>query len=466
MVESVWYLSHHGVYNNKDQDKIRAAFDCSVVYQGESLNRNLLQDPDLTNNLLGILCRFRQDSTALMCDLKAMFHQVKVKVEDRNFLRFFWWEDGNFNGDPVMYRMSSHLFGATSSPGCANVCLRRTADDYERDCETEAANFVRDNFYVDDGLKSVPSPSDAVSLIESTKTLCKKGGFHLHKIISNTHIVIETIPPNDRTKGIKDLVPNCDVLPIERALGVQWCVESDTLQFKIELSDRPLTRRGVLAIVSSVFDPLGVLSPFVLLGKKILQQLCREAKDWDENIPAYLLQDWNRWRKDICLLAKLKVPRCYKPDDFGKIKVVELHSFSDASEVGYGQCSYLRLVDGDSRIYCSLVMAKSRVAPLKPITIPRLELTAALVNAKVGSSLGKELDYDQINEVYWTDSRVVLGYIFNNARRFHVFVANRVQQIRDLTSVDRWRYIPTKFNPADVASRGLDAQRLIDNKEW
>ena len=250
------------------------------------------------------MCRFRQDSTALMCDLKAMFHQVKVNLEDRNFLRFFWWEDGNLNKTPVMYRMSSHLFGATSSPDCANVGLRKTADDYENDCGTEAANFVRDNFYVDDGLKSVPSPSDAVALIESTKTLCQKGGFCLHKIISNSQTVIDTIPPNERAKGIKDLVPNRDVLPVERALGVQWRVESDTLQFKIELSDRPLTRRGVLATVSSAFDPLGVLSPFVLLGKKILQQLCREAKDWDETIPEHLLQEWGRWPKDICLLAK------------------------------------------------------------------------------------------------------------------------------------------------------------------
>ena len=462
----VWYLSHHGVYNSKKPDKIRVVFDCSAVYERESLNRNLLQGPDLTNNLLGILCRFRQDSTALMCDLEAMFHQVKVNVEDRNFLRFLWWKDGNLDAEPVEYRMSSHLFGATSSPGCANVGLRKTADDYEKICGTEAADFVRNNFYVDDGLKSVPSPSDAISLIESTETLCKKGGFRLHKIISNSQRVIDTIPPEDRAKGIKDLVPSRDALPIERALGVQWCVESDTFQFRIELSDRPLTRRGVLATVSSVFDPLGVLSPFILLGKRILQQLCREAKEWDEKVPEYLVPEWERWRKDICLLAQLKIPRCYKPDGFGEIDVVELHNFSDASEEGYGQCSYLRLIDHTGRIHCSLVMAKSRVAPLKSVTIPRLELTAALVNAKVGTSLRRELDYNEINEIFWTDSRVVLGYIFNNVRRFHVFVSNRVQQIRDLTSIDQWRYIPTKSNPADFASRGLDAQRLLDKREW
>ena len=436
------------------------------MYKGKSLNRSLLQRPDLTNNLLGILCRFRQESTALMCDLEAMFHQVKVDATDRNFLRFFWWENGNVDMNPVVYRMSSHLFGATSSPGCANVALRKTADDYEGDCGAEAADFIRNNFYVDDGLKSVPSSSDAVALIDSTRALCKKGGFRLHTIISNSQAVIDAIPREERAKCIKNLVLDRDVLPIERALGIQWCVESDTIQFKIELSDRPLTRRGVLASVSSVFDPLGILSPFVLLGKKILQQLCREAKEWDERIPEHLIVEWERWRRDVCHLAKIKVPRCYKPDGFGQVKVAKLHSFSDASEEGYGQCSYLRLIDDSGRIHCSLMMAKSRVAPLKQITVPRLELTAALVNAKVGTSLRRELDYDQIDEIYWTDSRVVLGYIFNNARRFHTFVSNRVQQIRDLTSVDQWRYIATKLNPADAASRGLDAQRLLEKKEW
>ena len=179
-------------------------------------------------------------------------------------------------------------------------------------------------------------------------------------------------------------------------------------------------------------------------------------------IPEHLILEWERRQRDISLLAKIKVPRCYKPDDFCQIKLAELHNFSDASGKGYGQCSCLRLTDDSGRIHCSLAMLKSRVTPLEQIIVPRLELTPALVNAIVGNSLLKELDYDQIDEIYWTDSRVVLGYIFNNARRFHTFVSNRIQQIRDLTSVDQWRYIATKFNQADVASRGLDAHHLFD----
>lgn len=173
----IWYLPHHSVYHPRKPDKIRVVFDCSAVYKGQSLNQNLLQGPDLTNSLLGVLCRFRQDNIAFMCDLEAMFHQVMVNVNDRNFLRFLWWKDGDLHNEPIVYRMTAHLFGATSSPGCANVGLKATADDYERECGSQAANFVRDNFYVDDGLKSVSSPTNAIDLIQKTKMLCKKEAF-------------------------------------------------------------------------------------------------------------------------------------------------------------------------------------------------------------------------------------------------------------------------------------------------
>ena len=401
-----------------------------------------------------------------MCDLEAMFHQVMVNVDDQNFLRFLWWKDGVFGNEPIVYRMTAHLFGATSSPGCANISLKTAADEYERECGSQAANFVRDNFYVDDGLKSVSTPTDAVDLIQKAKMLCKKGDFRLHKIISNSKEVIEAIPLEERAKGIQDLDPTRDSLPIERALGVQWCVESDTLKFRIELADCPSTRRGILSAVSSVFDPLGVLVPFVLIGKRILQELCRDGVNWDDKIPDDLLSRWERWRNDAAHLAKLSIPRCYAPVDFGEIKIVELHNFSDASENGYGQCSYLRLIDHLGRIHCSLVMAKSRVAPLKHVTISRPELTAALVSARVGVLLKTELEYEQINEFFWSDSKVVLGYISSSARRFHVFVANRIQQIRDLTSLVQWRRVESKDNPADYASRGLYVQDLIDKEEW
>ena len=327
----VWYIPHHGVYHPQKPDKIRVVFDASAEFSGESLNKHLLQGPDLTNNLTGVLCRFRKETFAFTCDVEGMFHQVYVHLDYRNFLRFLWWDHGTMENQPTEFRMKVHLFGAVSSPGCANFALKRTADDFEVVFAREPAEFVRDDFYVDDGLKSVPSATQPSSLIKSTKCLLAKGGFNLHKFISNSKDVIEGIPKEQRASGIKELDLAKDGLPIERALGVQWCVQSDELQFRVELKDRPLTRRGILACVSSVYDPLGLVAPFLLTGKKILQDLCKNQTDLDEPIPDVFRTRWEKWRGELHTLAQLKILRCYKPDDFGEPKSIELHSFSDAS---------------------------------------------------------------------------------------------------------------------------------------
>lgn len=188
--------------------------------------------------------------------------------------------------------MTVHLFGAGSSPGCANFALKRIATDHEEEFGQDAANFVRDNFYVDNGLKSVPTVAEAVKLIESTRKLCTKGELRLHKFSSNSREVLETIPEDERAKGLKNLDLHQSSLPMERALGVQWCMETDLFQFRITLQDKPLTRRGILSTVSSVYDPLGYLAPFILIGKQILQQLCHDKADWDEPIPDQAQVNW------------------------------------------------------------------------------------------------------------------------------------------------------------------------------
>ncbi len=162
-----------------------------------------------------------------------MFYQVYVNNEHRDLLRFLWWEEGDTDKDPVNYKMPVHLFGATSSPpGCANVALKTTANDAELECGSRAAEFVRKNFYVDDGLTSLPTPDDAINLITETKTLCAKGGFRLHKFMSNNKEVLQSIPPNDLAKGLQDFDLVHDSPPIERTLGVQWCANSDTFNSK------------------------------------------------------------------------------------------------------------------------------------------------------------------------------------------------------------------------------------------
>jgi hypothetical protein len=282
---NVWYIPHHGVYNPRKPKKIRVVFDCSANYKGESLNNHLLQGPDLTNGLAGVLCRFRKDPTAFMCDVEAMFHQFKVAEAHRNFLRFLWWEDGDTRKRLIEYRMTVHLFGAGSSPGCANFGLKRIADDHEEGCGSDAAKLLRNDFYVDDGLKSVDTVEHATTLIQQTKEMCAKGGLRLHKFTSNSKDVIAAIPREDRATTLKNLDLHNDRLPVERALGVYWCVESDTFQMRITLQDTLLTRRGILSTISSIYDPLEFVAPVLLVGKQLLQELCREGTDWDDPVP-------------------------------------------------------------------------------------------------------------------------------------------------------------------------------------
>ena len=459
-----WYIPHHGVYHSKKPDKIRVVFDCSAKFEGVSLNDCLLSGPDLTNGLLGVLCRFRKYPCAVMCDIEKMFHQFYVNKEDRDYLRFLWWEKGDLDTEPIEYRMTVHLFGATSSPGCANFGFKHTASNME-DKYPLGASFIKHNFYVDDGLTSLQTVEEVIKLIQEARDICVSGGLRLHKFVSNNKEITESIPPSERAKNVNTFDLNFENLSIERALGIQWCVETDTFQFRIILKDQPLTRRGILSTVASIYDPLGFLAPFVLIGKQILQEMCRRGIAWDDPLPDELRPRWECWRSELPKLTQLHVPRCYQPVGFGCIKECELHHFSDASSTGYGQCSYLRLLDDSNKVHCSFIIGKSRVAPTKVITMPRLELTAAVVSVKMSNLLQNELEYENLQEYFWTDSKVVLGYLNNEARRFHIFVANRVQRIRQSTKPDQWNYIESEQNPADHASRGMNVCDLI-NSTW
>ena len=461
----VSYIPHHGVYH-PHKKKLRVVFDCSARCQGVSINDLLLQGPDLINGLVGILCRFRQERVAVVCDIRKMFYQFRVNDEHRNFLRFLWYKDGKIDSDPIEYRMKVHLFGAVSSPGCANFALQRAAEDGEREFGKPAADFVKRDFYVDDGLTSVPTTEEAVNLITNTKALCAKKSIGLHRFASNDKEVLKAIPANERADCVRDIEVIGNSTPIERVLGIQWSLEDDCFRFRITLKDRPATRRGILSAVSAVYDPLGFLSPVVLSGKRILQDICRDQTDWDAPLSDDLVSRWRNWCSGLSALQDLQIPRCFKPDNFGVLKRVELHHFSDASTTGYGQSSYLRLVNDNDEVFCSLVLGKARVTPLRQISIPRLELTAAVLSVRIADVLKSELQFDNITEYFWTDSKVVLGYIANDARRFHVFVANRVQQIRDSTEIGQWNYVQTADNPADCASRGLTARSLVNNTTW
>ena len=305
-----WYIPHHGVYHPK-KNKIRVVFDCSARFKGTSLNDHLLSGPDLTNNLTGVLCRFRRYPYAITCDVEKMFHQFVVSETDRDYLRFLWWPNGDIKQEPKEYRMKVHLFGATSSPGCASYGFKYIANE-EEEAYPSAAGFITHDFYVDDGLASVESAKQAKDLIGGAREICKKGSLRLHKFIANDREVLESVPESERAMDIILDLPS-EELPIERVLGIQWSVGLDCFGFSIVLKDQPLTRRGVLATVASVYDPLGFLAPLVLRAKKILQEICTRGVSWDDPLPEEVRPRWEWWKLDLLRLKELQIPRCFEP---------------------------------------------------------------------------------------------------------------------------------------------------------
>ncbi|XP_028323938.1 uncharacterized protein LOC114476536 [Gouania willdenowi] len=458
--KTAWYIPHHGVYHPHKPERIRVVFDCSARFHETSLNDHLLTGPDLTNALVGVLCRFRMGPIAFMCDVERMFHQFHVVKEHQDYLRFLWWDKGDLNSDPSVYRMKVHLFGAASSPGCCNFGLKHLASQGKDKFSKETVKFIQRGFYVDDGLASVTSTAEAIKLVKESRELCKTGQLHLHKFVSNNKEVLEAIPQEEQVQT-RDHDMALGEPHIERALGVQWCIEADEFQFRVQVKDNPLTRRGVLSTVASVYDPLGFVAPFILIGKQILQTLCKDKVSWDDNLPDHILPRWEAWLRDLPQLAALKIPRSYSQDF--NVAQYELHNFSDASLEGYGACSYLRTIGKEGHISCTLVMGKARVTPTKQTTIPRLELSSAVTSVRNADVIKRELEIKNLKEYYWSDSQVVLAYICNDAKRFHTFVANRIQRIRQSTSPEKWQHVSSEKNPADHASRGLSAIQLKES---
>ena len=460
---SAWYLPHHGVYNVNKPGKIRVVFDCSSSFMGTSLNACLLQGPDLTNSLVGVLTRFREEKVAFMGDIESMFYQVHVPPVQRSYLRFLWWPDGDLEQEMQDYQMTVHLFGAISSPSIANFALRKTASSSP---DSSVSDTIMRNFYVDNCLKSTESVPSSVDLIDKLRSTCAAGGFRLTKFVSNHPDVVKSIPKEEQSKELQKCdLSSVDTL-VERALGIQWNIKSDKFGFSIAIKDRPFTRRGILSVISSVFDPLGFLSPVMLPAKKLLQDLCKEHDvGWDDVVPNDYLLKWQLWLAALHQLQDITIDRCYKSVSSAQVVSKELHVFADGSTHGYGAVVYRHTVYDSGDRNTAFVIGKSRLAPIKTTTIPRLELTAATTAVRLAEMIKRETS-GPIVVRYYTDSTTVLKYIASESKRWPVFVANRVQMIRDFSIPGQWVYVPSELNPADDASRGLTPKELLEKSVW
>lgn len=313
-------------------NQVRGVFDSSAVYEGHSLNKVLMTGPDLTNSLIGILLRFRQDRYAVIADIEQMFYQFYVKKEHRDLLRFFWYKNNNPDLPLIEYRMCVHVFGNAPSPAIATYGLRKTVENCENTYGSDVKDFVNRNFYVDDGLVSSPSREKVIDLIKRTKTVFKENGnLRLHKIASNDREILNSFGEEDLNKNLRDVhFGENSVLPLQHSLGLSWDLNHDSFLFEIQDSEKPNTRRGLLSFLNSIFDPLGFLSPITLSGKILLRQ--SDGADWDQPLSTTIDHKWKEWKSSLQCLQDLRIPRMYLPVSLSCVNNIELHVFCDASE--------------------------------------------------------------------------------------------------------------------------------------
>ncbi|XP_050419153.2 uncharacterized protein LOC126832434 [Patella vulgata] len=463
--DECWYLPIFGVYHPKKKDQIRAVFDSSAQHENISLNNVMLTGPDLTNSLLGVLLRFRKHEVGITADIQQMFHCFLVQENHRNFLRFLWYKDNIFENEIIEYRMRVHVFGNSPSPAVATYGLRRSALIGQETFGIDVKNFVDRNFYVDDGLASLPTSEQAIDLMKRTqKALLVGGNLHLHKIASNSPEVMEAFATEDLAKDLKELNFSTDSLPIQRSLGLAWNLTSDTFTFQVSQEIKPFTRRGILSTINSLFDPFGFVAPVVIQGKILLRNLMSSTTDWDEPLPTKQLTEWDKWRCSLQHLDNLRIPRMYSDTSYG-IARKELHIYSDASEKAVAAVAYMRTTYTDGNHHVGFILGKAKLAPTSGHTIPRLELCAAVLAVEIHDIIQEHLDITPDVITFHTDSKVVLGYIYNRTRRFYLYVTNRIDRIRKSTIPLQWQFIPTDKNPADLGTRSVPASDL-EHSVW
>ena len=362
-----WILPHHAVVH-PEKPKPRVVFDAAAQSQGTSLNSELLKSPDLLQSLHGVLLRFRQEPYAVVADIFQMFHQISVRTEDQPAMSFLWRELDDTR-PPDLYQMLVVIFGSKCSPCIANYVLRRTLeDDTMREGERKA---LVSSFYVDDFVRAEETPHAAVATIKEVTTLLSQGGFRLTKWISSHPELLRNVSEEDQDSSQKKLT-SCEG-GSKKLLGCVWSPEEDSLSILPRPLDVPATKRGVVRMAATIFDPLGFVSPYMLQVKLLIQKLWVLKLDWDEGFSGPELSWWQSWMSELQTVEELRVPRCLKPSK-EDIVSIQLHLFSDASESAFAAVCYVRMTDTDGRHSVSLVMSRSRVAPLKQLSIVRLEL--------------------------------------------------------------------------------------------
>ena len=445
------YLPHHAILKDSSTTPVRVVFDCSCRANDSqpSLNDCLATGPPLLNDLTAILIRFRRYRYALTADIEKAFLHIILDEEDRDATRFFWLSDPKDPESPFdVYRFKSILFGASCSPFILNATIKKHLDSIHN----PVAEKMKTDIYVDNLVTGSDREDEASSFLERSRLIMSPVGLNLRAWNSNN--------PAIRASAVDQSLQDKD--PETKVLGLRWNPNTDTLQFQQRQPPddaiNNITKREVLRESSKIYDPLGILTPVTIRAKILMQELWKEGYGWDEPLPQELQAKWLSLSNDLQAATRITFPRRYFPSLSTWPPNTSLHVFVDASVKAYGATAYITY---GSEI--SLVMAKSRVAPLKKLTLPQLELMAAVLGARLSSYLQTHL---QVSNVYlWSDSQIVLHWL-TSKKELKRFVHNRVTEIQSLTEDASWNYCPTGDNPADLLTRGMPAGELSTSTLW
>ncbi|XP_053682608.1 uncharacterized protein LOC128733054 [Sabethes cyaneus] len=456
-----FYLPHHPVIKTSSTTtKVRVVFDGSARSKsGHSLNDALLVGPVVQDELLSNILRFRKFPIALVADIEKMYRQVLIHPVDRRLQRIFW----RFNStQPIgTYELSTVTYGLAPSSFLATRTLHQLVND-EGNLFPKAGPSVKKCMYVDDFIGGEHSVEQAIQLRNELNELLQKGGFCLRKWNSNDPKALADLP--QELLGTKTS-HKFDSEETIKTLGISWEPASDLFSFDVavNLHSGPATKRSVLSTIAQLFDPLGLIAPVIVQAKILLQHLWLLSLKWDEEVTPEFQTKWSTFCQNLPDLRSFRIDRFAFLPQFSS---VELHCFADASEAAYGACIYARSESSDGEVKISLLASKSKVAPLKRITIPRLELCAALLSSCLYEKIIAALEVNFSAVYFWTDSTVVLQWLKAPPRTWKTFIANRVSTIQSTTHGSTWAHVAGADNPADMVSRGFPADELVLSNKW
>lgn len=448
----IHYIPHHGVKKQSATTPIRIVYDCSCRQSSfsPSLNDCLQSTPPELNDIVSVLMRFRLGKFAVSTDIEKAFLHVGLHEDDRDVTRFFWLSDpANPKSSLTTYRFKVVLFGATCSPFILNAVIQKHLDLHSTD---PAAHVIARDLYVDNIISSFTSEKQLMCFFRSARDLMGAAGFNLRSWSSNS----------DKLRKTAENMLVHDNDTIVRTLGMNWEPEVDQLSFiHRQICAVPeTTKRTILQQTSRVYDPLGMLTPVTVRAKIIIQDLWKKKLDWDTPLPPEVRDQWMNIAQDLNIAMTCTFPRQYFPEQQIADPALNttLHVFVDASMKSYGAVAYL-CFDKTS----TFVIAKNRVAPVKELTLPRLELMAALLGARLANTVRKTISTKEV--VYWSDSQIVLHWL-KSKKLLKKFVSSRITEIHQLSSDGTWRYCNTRENPADLLTRGITADQLKNSTLW